>query len=142
MRINAEDPQNNFMPEGGKTVTVYRSPGGYGVRLDGFVYQGYTIPEVYDSLLVKLTVHGYSWNETVDRLRRCLKNFSISGPRTTIPFYLNIVEDPDFQKGDFNTSYIDTHPQLFEYKEDISEENKLASLIAEIHHRGYNPYAV
>ncbi|HSR36164.1 MAG TPA: biotin carboxylase N-terminal domain-containing protein, partial [Desulfurivibrionaceae bacterium] len=60
VRINAEDPQNNFMPEGGKTVSVYRSPGGYGVRLDGFVYQGYTIPEVYDSLLVKLTVHGFS----------------------------------------------------------------------------------
>ncbi|MFO7760729.1 MAG: biotin carboxylase N-terminal domain-containing protein [Desulfobia sp.] len=142
MRINAEDPQNDFMPEGGKTVTVYRSPGGYGVRLDGFVYQGFTIPEVYDSLLVKLTVHGYSWNETVDRLRRCLKNFTISGPKTTIPFYLNIVEDPDFQKGDFDTSYLDTHPQLFEYKEDISEQNKLAKLIAEIHYKKYNPYAV
>lgn len=142
MRINAEDPRNNFMPEGGKTVTVYRSPGGYGVRLDGFVYQGYTIPEVYDSLLVKLTVHGYSWNETVDRLRRCLKNFTISGPKTTIPFYLNLVEDPDFQKGDFDTSYLDTHPGLFEYKEDISEENKLARLIAEIHYKGQNPYAV
>ncbi len=142
MRINAEDPQNNFMPEGGKTVSVYRSPGGYGVRLDGFVYQGYTIPEVYDSLLVKLTVHGYSWNETVDRLRRCLKNFYISGPKTTIPFYLNLVEDPDFQKGDFDTSYLNTHPQLFEYKDDISEQNKLARLIAEIHYKKHNPYAV
>ncbi len=142
MRINAEDPQNDFMPEGGKTVAVYRSPGGYGVRLDGFVYQGYTIPEVYDSLLVKLTVHGYSWNETVDRLRRCLRNFTISGPKTTIPFYLNLVEDPDFQKGDFNTSFLDTHTYLFEYKEDISEENKLAKLIAEIHYKGYNPYAI
>ncbi|MGB6971208.1 MAG: acetyl-CoA carboxylase biotin carboxylase subunit, partial [Desulfobulbales bacterium] len=102
MRINAEDPKNNFMPEGGKTVDIYRSPGGYGVRLDGFVYQGYTIPEVYDSLLVKLTVHGYTWNETVDRLRRCLKNFVIIGPKTTIPFYLELVDDPDFQKGDFD----------------------------------------
>lgn len=141
MRINAEDPQNNFMPEGGKTVTTYRSPGGYGVRLDGFVYQGFTIPEDYDSLLVKLTVHGFSWNETVDRLRRCLRNYIIAGPKTTIPFYLNLVEDPDFQKGDFNTSYLDTHPHLFDYKEDDSEGNKLASLIAEIHHKGLNPYA-
>lgn len=142
MRINAEDPQNNFMPEGGKTVSVYRSPGGYGVRLDGFVYQGYTIPEVYDSLLVKLTVHGYSWNETVDRLRRCLRNFVITGPKTTIPFYLNLVSDPEFQKGDFNTSFLDKRTDLFEYDEQITEGNKLAHLIAEIHHKKENPYAI
>lgn len=142
MRINAEDPQNNFMPEGGKTVSVYRSPGGYGVRLDGFVYQGYTIPEVYDSLLVKLTVHGFTWHETVDRLRRCLHNFVITGPKTTIPFYLQLVEDPDFQSGDFNTSYLDTHPQLLEYEDRKTEVNKIARLIAEIHYRGENRYAV
>jgi len=142
MRINAEDPQNNFMPEGGKTVSVYRSPGGYGVRLDGFVYQGFTIPEVYDSLLVKLTVHGFSWNETVDRLRRCLGNFVIIGPKTTIPFYMNLVNDPDFQKGDFNTSYLDTHKHLIDYAEVDSEGNKLAKLIAEIHYRKENPYAI
>ncbi len=142
MRINAEDPQNNFMPEGGKTVTVYQSPGGYGVRLDGFVYQGYTIPKVYDSLLVKLTVHGYSWNETVDRLRRCLHNFVIIGPKTTIPFYMNLVNDSDFQEGDFNTSYLDTHTHLFEYDEEISEVNKLAHLIAEIHFKKENKYAI
>ncbi len=142
MRINAEDPQNNFMPEAGKTVTVYRSPGGYGVRLDGFVYQGYTIPDSYDSLLVKLTVHGFSWNETVDRLRRCLKNFVITGPKTTIPFYLNIVNDDDFQAGDFNTSYLETHPYLIDYEQICTEGNKLARLIAEIHHKHENPYAV
>jgi acetyl-CoA carboxylase biotin carboxylase subunit len=142
MRINAEDPQADFMPEGGKTVSVYRSPGGYGVRLDGFVYQGYTIPQVYDSLLVKLTVHGFTWSETVSRVRRCLQNFEISGPKTTIPFYLNIVADPDFIKGDFNTSFLETHPQLFEYKEEPNEAEKLSKLIAEIHHRGMNPYAM
>ena len=141
MRINAEDPQNNFMPEGGKTISVYRSPGGYGVRLDGFCYQGFTIPEVYDSLLVKLTVFGWSWKETVDRLRRCLLNYVITGPKTTIPFYLNLVDDPDFQKGEFDTSYLETHPHLFEYKEDNSEVNKLARLIAELHYRGENRYA-
>jgi pyruvate carboxylase len=142
MRINAEDPQNNFMPEGGKTVSVYRSPGGYGVRLDGFVYQGYKIPEVYDSLLVKLTVHGHSWNETVDRMRRCLHNFVISGPKTTIPFYQNLVNDPDFQNGQFDTSYLETHPQLSEYTDQRTEVNKLARLIAEIHFRQENPYAI
>lgn len=142
MRINAEDPKNNFMPEGGKTVSVYRSPGGYGVRLDGFVYQGYTIPEVYDSLLVKLTVHGYSWNETVDRLKRCLRNFVITGPKTTIPFYLNLVSDPEFQRGDFNTSFLDKRADLFEYEERVTEGEKLAFLIAEIHHKKENPYAI
>ena len=96
MRINAEDPKNNFMPEGGKKVSVYRSTGGFGVRLDGFVYQGYEIPEVYDSLLVKLTVHGFTWDETVGRVKRCLKNFAIVGPKTTIPFYLRIVDDPSY----------------------------------------------
>ncbi|MCB2180791.1 MAG: acetyl-CoA carboxylase biotin carboxylase subunit [Desulfobulbaceae bacterium] len=142
VRINAEDPQNDFMPEGGKTVSVYRSPGGYGVRLDGFVYQGFTIPEVYDSLLVKLTVFGFSWNETVDRLRRCLTNYTITGPKTTIPFYLNLVNDADFQKGDFNTSYLETHPQLFDYTVDTSAGSKIARLIAEIHHKKENTYAI
>lgn len=142
MRINAEDPQNNFMPEGGKTVSVYRSPGGYGVRLDGFVYQGYTIPEVYDSLLVKLTVFGFSWNETVDRLRRCLTNFVITGPKTTIPFYLKLIDEENFKNGEFDTSFLDTHPHLFEYEEQSTEGNKIARLIAEIHHKQENPYAI
>lgn len=141
MRINAEDPKNNFMPEGGKTISVYQSPGGYGVRLDGFCYQGFTIPEEYDSLLVKLTVFGWTWNETVDRLRRCLTNFVITGPKTSIPFYMNLVRDPDFQKGEFDTSYLDTHQHLFNYEEYTSEVNKLARLIAEIHHKGRNTYA-
>ncbi len=142
VRINAEDPKNDFMPEGGKMVSVYRSPGGYGVRLDGFVYQGFTIPEVYDSLLVKMTVHGYTWHETVDRMRRCLKNFAISGPKTTIPFYLQIVDEPEFQSGNFDTSYIEKHPELFDYSDDHSEVNKLAHLIAEIHHKKQNTYAI
>ncbi len=141
VRINAEDPKNNFMPEGGKKVEVYRSTGGFGVRLDGFVYQGYVIPEVYDSLLVKLTVHGYSWDETVGRLVRCLRNFHIRGPKTTIPFYLNIAGEKDFISGDFDTSYIDTHPHIFAYEEDSSEVGKLAKLIAEIHYMKYNAFA-
>ena len=141
VRINAEDPKNDFMPEGGKKVEVYRSTGGFGVRLDGFVYQGYVIPEVYDSLLVKLTVHGFTWNETVGRLKRCLKNFHIRGPKTTIPFYLNITGEEDFLSGDFDTSYLETHPHLFYYGEEVSEVGKLAKLIADIQFRKKNIYA-
>lgn len=141
VRINAEDPKNDFMPEGGKKVSVYRSTGGFGVRLDGFVYQGYIIPEVYDSLLVKLTVHGFTWEETVSRLKRCLKNFAIRGPKTTIPFYENIAREKDFVNGDFDTSYIETHPHIFYYDEDPSEVGKLARFIAEIHYSHENPFA-
>lgn len=141
VRINAEDPKNDFMPEGGKKVSVYRSTGGFGVRLDGFVYQGYIIPEVYDSLLVKLTVHGFTWDETVGRLKRCLQNFAIRGPKTTIPFYLNIADEKDFLTGNFDTSYIETHPRIFHYDENSSEVGKLSRFIAEIQYRGENPFA-
>lgn len=142
MRVNAEDPKNNFLPEGGKTITVYNSPGGVGIRLDGIVYQGYHIPQAYDSLLVKITVHGFTWREAVERMRRALKGFVIMGPRTTIPFYLNIVNEPDFQNGVFNTSYLDTHPELLKYKDADREVAKLAQLVATIHHKGYNPFAL
>ncbi len=142
VRINAEDPKNDFMPEGGKQVSVYRSTGGFGVRLDGFVYQGYVIPEVYDSLLVKLTVHGFTWTETVHRLQRCLDNFVIAGPKTTIPFYQNIARDKDFITGSFDTSYLERHPHLFLYDEHSSEVGKLAKLIAEIHYQKKNPFAI
>lgn len=142
MRINAEDPQNDFFPEAGKKVTVYNSPGGAGIRLDGHVYQGYVIPEAYDSLLVKLTAYGFTWEEAVDRLRRALKDFIIMGPKTTIPFYLKLVEDPDFQAGRFDTGYLESHSHLFNYKSSEREVAKIARLIAEIHHKGFNPYAV
>ncbi len=142
MRINAEDPQQDFMPECGKTVSVYQSPGGPGIRLDGFVYQGYTIPADYDSLLVKLTVYGYNWAEATSRLKRALDSFVIMGPKTSIPFYRKLVEEKEFLEAKFDTGYLDRHPELFEYKSLEREENKLARLLAEIHHRKHNPFAV
>lgn len=141
VRINAEDPKNNFMPEGGKRVEVYQSPGGPGIRLDGIVYQGYNIPMDYDSLLVKLTVRGYQWEAVVQRLKRALNDFLIVGPKTTIPFYLAICDEPDFRRGVFDTSYLDTHPEIFDYPEQEREIARLARLIAEIHARKHNPYA-
>jgi pyruvate carboxylase len=142
VRINAEDPKNNFMPEGGKRVEVYQSPGGPGIRLDGVVYQGYKIPTEYDSLLVKLTIRSYNWEHTIQRLRRALNDFLIVGPKTTIPFYLSICDEPDFQKGVFNTSYLDSHPEIFDYPEQEREIAKLSKLIAEIHSKKMNPYAI
>ena len=141
VRINAEDPKNNFMPEGGKKVEVYQSPGGPGIRLDGIVYQGYKIPTDYDSLLVKMTVRGYNWEQTIQRLKRALHDFLIVGPQTTIPFYLAICDETDFRKGVFDTSYLDTHPKVFQYPPQEREVAKLARLVAEIHAKKTNPYA-
>ncbi len=140
LRINAEDPKNNFIPSPGY-IRLYQSPGGHGVRLDGAIYQGYEIPRYYDSMLVKLTVYGFSWREAVDRLRRALDGFNIVGVKTTIPFYKQIVDDPDFIHQKFDTSYIDTHPHLLDYREEVPELDRLARLIAEINAHGYNPYA-
>ena len=141
VRINAEDPKNNFMPEGGKRVEVYQSPGGPGVRLDGAVYQGYRIPMDYDSLMVKMTIRGFDWAQTLQRLKRALNGFLIVGPKTTIPFYLSICDEPDFQAGRFDTGYLETHPEIFNYPEPEREVAKLAKLIAEIHTKKTNPYA-
>jgi len=140
LRINAEDPKNNFMASPG-LVQIYQSPGGHGTRLDGAVYQGYEIPRYYDSMLVKLTVYAFTWHEAVDRLRRTLNSFTIAGVKTTIPFYKQIVNDPDFIEQRFDTSYIETHPDLLNYQEEVPVLDKLASLIAEINAYGYNPYA-
>ncbi len=141
VRINAEDPKNNFMPEGGKQVAVYQSPGGPGIRLDGIAYQGYKVPTEYDSLLVKMTVRGYNWEQTVQRLRRALNDFLIVGPKTTIPFYLSICDEPDFMRGVFDTSYLEKHPEIFDYPDREREVAKLSRLIAEIHAKKINPYA-
>jgi len=140
VRINAEDPKNNFFGSPG-VVQVYRSSAGHGVRLDGAIYQGYEISRHYDSLMVKLTVYGFTWQEAVQRLGRALRGFLILGVKTTIPYFQQIVNDPDFQAMNFDTSYIDTHPQLLDYQEEEREVDKLARLIAEINAHGCNPYA-
>lgn len=140
LRINAEDPKNNFFASPG-VIQVYQSSAGHGVRLDGAIYQGYEIPRYYDSMMVKLTVYGFTWQEAVDRLARALKGFLIIGVKTTIPYFQQIIQDPDFIQMKFDTSYIDTHPQLLDYLEEEREMDKIARLIAEINAYGCNPHA-
>jgi pyruvate carboxylase subunit A len=116
-RINAEDPMKDFVPVTG-TVTSYASPGGFGVRLDGHVYGGYMVPPFYDSMLLKQIVWGRTWEEAVNRMRRCLGEYVIRGIKTTIPLYKRIVEDEQFIKGNFTTKYIDERlPHLLYEKE-------------------------
>jgi acetyl-CoA carboxylase biotin carboxylase subunit len=140
VRINAEDPKNDFLASPG-VVQVYQSSAGHGVRLDGAIYQGYEIPPYYDSLMVKLTVSGFTWQEAVDRLHRSLKGFLILGVKTTIPFFHQIVHDPDFIMRRLDTSYLDKHPQLLEYQEEERGVDKIARLIAEINAHEKNPFA-
>jgi acetyl-CoA carboxylase biotin carboxylase subunit len=105
-RINAEDPENNFMPSPGK-VTKYSPPGGPGVRIDAHLYEGYNIPPYYDSLIAKLIVHAETREEAIKRMQRALSEFVIEGVKTTIPFHLKVLSNPDFQKGEYSTKFIE-----------------------------------
>ena len=140
LRINAEDPKNNFMANPG-VIQIYQSPGGHGTRVDGAVYQGYEIPRYYDSMLIKLTVYGFTWREAVDRMRRTLDSLVIAGVQTTIPYYRQIVNDPDFIDQRFDTSYIESHRYLLDYQDEVPELEKLARFVAEINAHGYNRHA-
>jgi len=130
-RINAEDPRNNFRPCTG-TVTAYYSPGGIGVRIDGAVYKDYVIPPYYDALLAKLVVRGRTWEEAVSRAHRSLEEFVLRGVKTTIPFMMGIMEEPDFQAGRFDTSYLETHPELFNYSDHADPQDLVVAISAAI----------
>lgn len=111
-RINAEDPDNNFMPSCGK-VQLFNPPGGPGVRTDSHLYSGYVVPSHYDSLLAKLVIWGEDRNEAIARSKRALKEFTIVGIKTTIPFYLKVIDNPMFKKGKTDTHFIDKLAELF-----------------------------
>ena len=105
-RINAEDPQKHFFPSPGK-VDEFRSPGGFGVRLDTHLYKGYELPIFYDSLIAKLVSFDLTRNGAIHIMKRALKELVIGPIKTTIPFHLAIMDDPDFIQGDFDTGFID-----------------------------------
>ena len=104
-RINAEDPTRNFMPSPGK-ITKYIVPGGPGVRLDSFVYEGYTVLPFYDSMIGKLIVLGKDREEAVSRMQRALGEFVIEGVSTIIPFHLQVLGNAFFRKGEIYTNFI------------------------------------
>ncbi|WP_154855674.1 acetyl-CoA carboxylase biotin carboxylase subunit [Cyclobacterium xiamenense] len=106
-RINAEDPSNGFRPSPGKIVNLHL-PGGKGVRIDSHVYAGYVIPPNYDSMIAKLIVSAQSREEVIVRMKRALEEFVIDGIKTTIPFHLALLEDPQFVAGNFTTKFLDT----------------------------------
>ena len=105
-RINAEDPSRNFAPSPGK-IEIFHPPGGPGVRLDSHVYAGYHVPAHYDSLLAKLIVHANTRQEAITRMKLALESFIIEGVHTTIPFLIELLEDPDFIAGNIDTKFLD-----------------------------------
>ena len=104
-RINAENPNHNFIPCPGKIKSLH-IPGGYGVRIDSAAYQGYKIPPCYDSMIAKLIVHGKDRDEAICKMRRALGEFIIEGVDTNIDFQFKIVNNEKFIKGNFDTSFI------------------------------------
>ncbi|NNG14746.1 MAG: acetyl-CoA carboxylase biotin carboxylase subunit [Gammaproteobacteria bacterium] len=114
LRINAEDPQNDFLPSFGR-ITRYFAPGGPGVRTDAAIYTGYQIPPYYDSMCAKLIVWALNWEQCLDRGSRALKDMGVYGVKTTIPYYLEILKSADFRSGHFDTSFVETHPELINY---------------------------
>ena len=106
VRINAEDPRQNFRPAPGK-ITGWLPPGGPGVRVDSHVYTGYEIPPFYDSLIGKLIVWGTDREHALKRLRRALSECAVTGIPTTIDFHLQLLDRPEFQAGDVHTKFVE-----------------------------------
>jgi acetyl-CoA carboxylase, biotin carboxylase subunit len=107
-RINAEDPERNFMPSPGQ-IQFYLPPGGLGVRVDSAAYQGYTIPPHYDSMIAKLIVWGATREEAISRMRRALSEFAVEGIHTTIPFHLKLLQHNKFIDGSFDIKFLEEH---------------------------------
>ena len=109
-RINAEDPDRNFLPAPGE-INGYITPGGFGVRVDSHVYSGYKIPPYYDSLISKVMAWAPTREEARRRMYRALKEYVITGVKTTLPFYQELIEDEVFIGGNFDTGFMNTYKQ-------------------------------
>lgn len=130
-RINAEDPQNDFLPSYGR-ITRYYAPGGPGVRTDSSIYTGYEIPPYFDSMCAKLIVWALDWDSVLRRSKRALTDMRVSGVKTTIPYYLAILDNEEFKAADFDTSFVDEHPDLIEYSVKSSPQHIAAAFAAAI----------
>ena len=106
-RINAEDPYNDFRPSPGRITTLH-VPGGHGVRVDTHIYSGYVIPPHYDSMIAKLITVAQTREEAIATMERALSEFVVEGIKTTIPFHLQMLKDPNFIAGQFNTHNLNT----------------------------------
>ena len=139
VRINCEDPQNNFAPNSG-LITRYVSPGGPGVRLDSNMSAGYEFPPNYDSAGSLLITYATDWKKSLGIMERALSEYIVGGLKTTIPFYKHVLKHPRFREGSFDTDFVADTPELMNYSDLAPEGERLARLVAEISARGYNPH--
>jgi pyruvate carboxylase subunit A len=128
-RINAEDPQNDFLPSFGR-ITRYLAAGGPGVRTDGAIYTGYEIPPYYDSMCAKLIIWSLTWDGLIDRAARALRDIGVFGVKTTIPYHLEILRNAEFQTGKFDTGFVEAHPELTHYSVHRSTRDVAAAIAA------------
>src|SRR2546427_1243824 len=105
-RINAEDPASNFQPSPGR-ITFYYAPGGRGVRIDSHAYTGYVVPPYYDSLIAKIITIGATRNSAIDRMRRALDEYYVTGIKTTVPFHAAIMRSGAFREGKYDTGFVE-----------------------------------
>lgn len=139
-RITTEDPKNNFAPDYGR-ISNYRSAAGFGIRLDaGAGDAGSVITPFYDSMLVKLTASGPSFEIALQRMDRALREFRIRGVKTNIPFLENVIANKDFRSGDATTKLIDNNPDLLKFKARKDRATKLLNYLSDITVNG-NPTA-
>ena len=131
-RVTTEDPAKNFAPDYGK-LSTYRSPAGFGIRLDGgTAYAGAVLAAYYDSLLVKVTAWGTNLNEACQRMDRALREFRIRGVKTNIPFVENVVNHPKFRAGEVTTRFLDESPELFQFAGRADRATKLLSYLGDV----------
>jgi pyruvate carboxylase len=131
-RVTTEDPANGFRPDTG-TISVYRTPGGAGVRLDGgVVFAGSAVSAHFDSMLVKVTCRGQDLRSAARRAYRALTEFRVRGVSTNIPFLEAVISDPDFLAGHTSTSFIDERPHLLNYHIPADRGTKLLTYLAEV----------
>ncbi len=136
-RVTTEDPLNQFMPDTGK-IMAYRTGGGFGVRLDaGNGYQGAVITPHYDSLLVKLSTWALTFDQAASKMSRNLQEFRIRGIKTNIPFLENVIKHKNFVTGEYNTSFIDTTPELFLFSKRKDRGTKMLSYIGNVTINGF-----
>jgi acetyl-CoA carboxylase biotin carboxylase subunit len=124
-RINAEDPLKNFMPSPQK-ILKYNPPKGFGIRVDSGAYAGYTMPFYYDPLIAKLMVWGRDRNDTLSRMKKALKDFTIEGVKTNIPFHLIAVEDEHFREGKNTTLFITERELVQKLQESVKNNTALS----------------
>ncbi|MCP8886962.1 pyruvate carboxylase [Devosia ureilytica] len=136
-RVTTEDPEQNFIPDYGR-ITAYRGATGFGVRLDGgTAYSGAVITRYYDPLLEKVTCWAPSADEAIARMHRALREFRIRGVATNLAFLENIITHPDFLENRYTTRFIDTTPDLFNFKPRKDRATKLLSYIADVTVNGH-----